>query len=187
MPDFFFKNPTKSLPTVASIEMEWANVPDADVRKQIAYEYQYLRFHVWMLIEMRTTRAGSVSAPPYEHQLAFSLRAGAIKAAILISASISEAALRSHAERRGYALSPDLHRRTFGNVLKAWKISNRPRPDITPIWNELETLRLSRNRIHLHTAIGDPAALFSAVNANEAGIFQELKKILNQLKLLRSP
>lgn len=185
--DFFFNPPTVSLPSVATLENEWSNVLDPTIRKQIAYEYQYLRFHVWMLKNIRSTREGCAGAPPYEKELSLSVRAGAIKASILICASIAEAALRAHAERRAYPLLPNSHHRTFGKVLSVWKTGSSPRPDVAPIWLGLEELRESRNRIHLYQAAANPAAYFETVISKEVSTFTNAKAVLSHIKTIRSP
>jgi hypothetical protein len=185
--DFLFEDPTKAIPTIATCKKHWQHIPDADVQRQICYEQQYLEFHFWLLRNIRSTESGCASNPRYTKELTLSLRAGAIKVAILLCASIAEAALRAHAEHRDYPLSSDPKKRTFGNVLKAWKdCEKQPRTDVAPIWDKLMDLYDSRNNVHLHEAAVNADAGFVAVLAKEETIFNNVKDILKHLRTLKS-
>ena len=150
--DLLFDNPTVSIPTVSDIENEWVNVPDKAVHKFIAREHQYLKLHAILLTQLRHTKNGDARNPAYKHKLDHNLRAGFIKAALLIAASICEAVLRSHAEKRGYSL-PQKKRRTFGAVLHAWK----GKADVSGIYSDLQGLKDIRNNIHLFVAASSPS------------------------------
>jgi hypothetical protein len=100
--DFFLANPTTTIPTIESLRGKWRWIGDYEIRNTICYEHQYLKFHLWQLKNLRHTKGGCCSDPPYRYELGLSLRAGAIKAAVLLCAAIAEAVLKYHAEERGY-------------------------------------------------------------------------------------
>ena len=102
--DFFFEPPTFAIPDLGTLRSEWKNVKDHKIRHAIAVEVQYLVFHRYMLESVRHTAAGTSKAPTRKTKLDLTVRGGAIKAAILLTASVCEATLRYHAERRGYSL-----------------------------------------------------------------------------------
>lgn len=187
--DFYFNPATFSIPALGPLrDFRWNNIPHPDVAEVIAREEQYLCFHRFVLKNVKHTRAGRLAAPPYEYGLGLSVRAGAIKAALLVSASIAEAALRSHGERRGYRLHSDPHRRTFGNVLNAWRTSRRrPKRDVRHIWSELQNLRDTRNNVHLFKAAGDPTTDFENVLADERRLIGGALTVVDELALLVSP
>lgn len=91
----------------------------------IAREEQYLLFHRFVLDHAKFTKAGKLDSKPYVYSLGLSVRAGAIKAAILVYASIAEAALRAHAEKRGYKLpsNPTWLYATTGHSVNSTEVS----------------------------------------------------------------
>lgn len=182
---FHFRNPDYSIPTVISLRAEWKHIPDERIQRQIAYEHQYLRFHGWLLKEIRASTSGSTDEKSGK-ELSLTVRVGAIKAAILLCGSIAEAALRAHAEKRGYKLPKDEKQRTFGRVLSAWKLSSngRPQPDIEEIWDKLQELKSIRNNVHLHVAAG---AKFEDILAEEEKLFSNATMVLKHLKTIQSP
>jgi len=184
--DFLFENPTKQIPTIKSLREKWENIPSESIRDTICYEHQYLEFHVWLLRNIRYTRVGHIANPPYKNEISHSVRAGSVKAAVLLCASIAEASLRAHAEKRNYKLPKNPTMRTFGCVLKTWKIGGVPHADIAIIWQELEELRLHRNNVHLHVAANNPNAYFEEVLAKEEAIFSNAKKVLKHLRTIKS-
>jgi hypothetical protein len=127
----------------------------------LAAEEQYLTFHLYMLENLRFTAAGKLNEVPlpYSYPLGLSVRAGAIKAAVLLAASIIEAVLRAHAERRGYKkLNGDPKRRTFGNVIHAWEHEGNPHEDVMAIWPTVLALHDARNSVHLYKAAAEEEA-----------------------------
>jgi hypothetical protein len=184
--DFLFENPTKVIPAIKKLEELWGNIPDKDIQRQICYEHQYLDFHVWFLQNIRSTKTDCASKPPYKKELGLSVRAGAVKAAVLICASIAEAALRAHAERRGYPLPSDPKQRMFGMVLKSWKDGPRPRDDIKHIWDKITELQDARNNVHLHKAAKDTKAYFTGVLEREQKTLSNAKEVLKHLQMLQS-
>lgn len=187
--DFFFDPPSYSIPKIGVLaDFKWEHVPDREIAKVVAAEEQYLGFHLYMLGSLRFTEPGRVASPPYAYPLGLSVRAGAVKAAVLLAASICEAVLRSHAEKRDYALNPDPKKRTFGNVLGAWKdAAGAPYPDVAPIWEILQELHAVRNNIHLYKAAGDPEAQWAKVLEDEEEILQGSRQAIEHLATLRSP
>jgi hypothetical protein len=164
MPRHFYFDPAiYQVPSIAELRWEWSNVPHQAARNLIAVEAQYLEFHKYVLASLRHR--------PVEGGegiiLGLSVRAGAIKSATLLSASIAEAALRAHAEARNYPLDPNPRRRTFGNVLRAWKQNDAPRPDVAGIWPTLEEIHQGRNNIHLYAAAEAGADFYDVVESEE--------------------
>ena len=115
-----------------------------------------------------------------------SVGAGAVKAALLVSASIIEAVLRVVAEARGYDLPNNPKHRTFGAVLRAWKENDgSPKPDIASHWDLLEELCEIRNDVHLFKAAGDPNAKFDAVLSQEQALLPNVLKAIDALAELK--
>lgn len=179
---FFFAPDQYRAPTIADLRLEWRNIPTAEARNVIAVENQYLDFHRYLLIGIRhQSFAGSQPIP-----LGLSLRAGSLKAASLICASIAEAALRAHAEVRGYPLPQKSCQRTFGRVLRAWQDKRaRPIADIASVWNELQRLHSGRNNVHLYRAVEKGSDFYDILAAEEISL-AEGERILAHLKGLRS-
>lgn len=185
--DFLLDPATFAIPTMGTLRQAWQHIPNDRIRDAIAQEHQYLQFHQYLLESLRYTKCGHAADPPYKNQVNYTVRAGAIKAAILLAGSIAEAALRAHAEKRGYSLHNNLRKRTFGNVLAAWKSGGNPRSDVNAIWPDLETLQDTRNNIHLFKAANDAKAKYSQVLADEAVFFGKVATIMNALQQLQSP
>lgn len=180
--DFFFSNPTFEIqPLKATAVFKWKRLLNPEVQYAIAAEEQYLNFHLYMLGNLRHTRAGHLATPPYMYELALSVRAGAVKAAVLMAASILEAALRAIAEARGYALHKDPQRRTFGNVLRAWEQGGRPREDIAAVWPEIKGVHEVRNLVHLHKAAAESEVAWAKVLASEESLLNGALKAINHV------
>lgn len=176
--DFFFEPPTIHLPSAFSLRTGlWANCPQV-VRRKVAEEYQYFLFQLASLDRLKFTAAGALPHHPWTRPLALTARAGAIKAAVLIGASIVEAVLRAVAEHRGYPLPPNPRNRTFGRVLAAWRVGGQPRPDVAPIWATLQQLRDFRNNVHLFAAVADPNAQFQAVLQQEQQLLTSVQTVI---------
>ncbi|MBA4381401.1 MAG: hypothetical protein C0406_02445 [Sideroxydans sp.] len=166
--DFFFQTPTFAIQSLKPVAVfKWQRLKNPEVQYAIAAEEQYLHFHLYMLNNLRHTEAGKLAQPPYVYELGLSVRAGAVKAAILIAASIVEAALRALAELRGYPLNKDPRRRTFGNVIAAWEYAGTPRPDVAAIWPNVKAMHEVRNFVHLHKVASDADAAWESVLKEE--------------------
>jgi hypothetical protein len=169
--DFFFLNPTFEIQPLNTVAVfKWQRLKNPEVQYAIAAEEQYLRFHLYMLENLRHTQAGKLTQPPYKYKLGLSVRAGAVKAAILVAASIVEAALRTLAELRGYPLNDDPKKRTFGNVIRAWEEAGAPRPDVAAIWPNVKAMHEARNFVHLHKAAHDADAAWDNVLKEERAL-----------------
>jgi hypothetical protein len=169
--DFFFYNPTFEIqPLKPMAVFKWQHLQSPDVQYAIAAEEQYLHFHLYMLGNLRHTQAGMLAQPPYAYEFGLSVRAGAVKAAILVATSIIEAALRTLAEMRGYPLNKDPKKRTFGNVIRAWEDGGIPRPDVTAIWPSVKAMHETRNFVHLHKAAGEADAAWTNVLKDERAL-----------------
>lgn len=185
--DFFFYNPTFTIRPLKPIAVfKWQHLKDADVQYCIAAEEQYLDFHLYMLNNIRHTAAGRLTHPPYVYELGLSVRAGAVKAATLVAASIVEAALRAHAELRGYPLSKDPRRRTFGNVIRAWEEDGVPRPDVAAIWPDVKALHEARNLVHLHKAAGAADGAWARVLEDERALLDGALNAIDHLAKIKS-
>src|SRR5690606_33741061 len=91
--DFFFSNPTFQIQPLKRVATyKWRHLRNEEVQYAIAAEEQYLSFHLYMLSSVRHTREGHLQDPPYVYELGLSVRAGAVKAAVLIAGSVIEAA-----------------------------------------------------------------------------------------------
>jgi hypothetical protein len=184
VPRYFSLDPAEyQVSAIDELRWEWRNVPDADARNVIAVEGQYLKFHRYLLTSLRhRDSAGGATIP-----LGLSVRAGALKTATLVCACISEAALRAHAERRGYPLHGDPHRRTFGNVLLAWQqYDGTPRPEVASIWPHLNALHSGRNNIHLYRVVETGGEFYDLLQAETQSLI-DADNVLPTLKALASP
>ena len=180
--DLVFNNPTCNIPKVKDLEREWANVPNPTVRTIVAREHQYLKLHGLLLMELRHTKDGRAGSPPYKSTLNYNLRAGFIKATLLVAASICEAVLRAHAEKRKYTL-PKKKQRTFGVVLNAWK----GKTDLAHLYGDLEALKDIRNNIHLFVAASSATGDYKQVLKQEKAMLSDARRLIDELKKLRSP
>jgi len=184
--DFFFTNPTFSIQQLKPVAaFKWQHLANQDVQYAIAAEEQYLDFHLFMLNNLRHTRAGQVAQPPYAYELGLSVRAGAVKAAVLIAASIVEAALRALAEARGYNLNQDPKRRTFGNVIRAWENNGAPRPEVAEVWSDVKAMHEVRNFVHLHKAAQDVDAAWEQVLQSEQSLLQGALNVIAHISLIQ--
>lgn len=178
--DFFFQNPTFEIQPLKPVAaFKWQHLQNPEVQYAIAAEEQYLHFHLYMLNNLRHTKVGLVNQPPYVYELGLSVRAGAVKAAVLVAASIIEAALRALAELRGYSLKEDPRRRTFGNVINAWEENGAPRDEVTDIWSDVKAMHEVRNFVHLHKAAQENEGAWANVLQSEQTL---LEGALNAIK-----
>jgi len=163
MPRYFFLEPPEyQVPAIDELRWEWRNIPDSDARNVVAVEAQYLEFHRYLLASLRHRDIAGGAAIP----VGLSVRAGALKTATLVCACIAEAALRAHAERRGYPLHGNPRRRTFGNVLHAWQQPDEtPRPEVVAIWQHLQALHSGRNNIHLYRVVQTDGDFYDLLEA----------------------
>lgn len=177
--DFFFDPPTINLPSIQSLRTGlWVNCPPV-IRDSVAKEYQYFLFQIEALDRLKFTAAGALPDRPWEMSLDLTARAGAIKASILVAASIVEAVLRAIAEHRNYPLPNDIRRRTFGKVLGAWEDpAGTPRPDVAVIWATLQQLHDFRNNIHLFAAAANPHANFQTVLQQEQQLLAATQAVI---------
>jgi hypothetical protein len=184
MPRHFSLNPAEyQISTIDECRREWWNVPDADARNVIAVEAQYLEFHRYLLGSLQHCDVAGGDPMP----LGLSVRAGALKTATLVCASIAEAALRAHAEKRKYKLPSNAMYRTFGKVLGAWQLPNKtPRAEVAAVWPHLQSLHSGRNNIHLYGAVQNGGD-FHDVLQSEVQSLENSDAVLVALKALVSP
>jgi hypothetical protein len=167
--DLFVDPPTIDLPSLQSLRNErWANCPTV-VRRVVAQEYQYFLFQCMLLERLRFTAPGMLDSKPWRKPLDLAVRAGAVKAALLVAASIIEAVLRAVAEHRAYPLPLNARHRTLGKVLGSWQqVENGPpREEVQAIWPTLQRLYEVRNNVHLFAIEGSSHAHFWAVLRQE--------------------
>jgi hypothetical protein len=184
--DLFIDPPTIDLPMVKAMQIfRWGHLPER-VAYFVAVEEQYLRFHLLLLERARFTGAGKLSEKPWVKPLGLTVRSGAIKAAVLLTASISEAVLRAIAEAREYDLPKNEHHRTMGKVLGAWQQENgTPREEIAGIWPILQDLHSIRNNVHLFKAADDPSATFQAILNREESLVPNLLSTIDALAAIK--
>lgn len=182
MTDFYLDPQSFSIPGLRDIDKEWSNIPDTRIKSMIVVESQYLAFHKYLLdslcFQWRDSN-GKVIVGKLDH----SVRAGAIKAAVLVSASIVEAALRAHAEQRKYDLPKNERHRTFGALVEAWEKSGAR--DFAAVWDDVKTLKDHRNTIHLYKA-ADEKMDFREVLAAEEGLLGSGNRAIDAMKKLTS-
>lgn len=180
--DFFFQNPTFEISQLKPVAaFKWQHLKNPDVQYAIAAEEQYLLFHIHLLNNLRHTKVGFVHQPPYAYELGLSVRAGAVKAAVLVAASIIEAALRTLAELRGYPLKEDPRRRTFGNVINSWEENGIPRKDVTDIWAAVKAIHEVRNYVHLHKAAQENETVWEYVLKSEQTLLDGALNAINHV------
>ncbi len=184
--DFFFDPPTCNLPSLGVLrDFFWEHMP-SEVADVLSQEYQYLKFHSHMLDSVHFTAEGKVGEKPWKKPLGLSVRAGAIKAALLVAASISEAVLRVVAEARGYPLPANPRHRTFGKVIEAWEsVNGNTGADVAHLWDTVKELKDVRNNVHLFKAAGDAAANFQAILGQENDLLPRVIKAVDELAKLK--
>jgi hypothetical protein len=184
--DFFFSNPTFQIqPLVPLAKVKWRHLRNEEVQYAIAAEEQYLHFHLYMLTDLRHTREASLADPPYIYKLGLSVRAGAVKAAVLLAGSIIEAALRALAEARQYRLPADPRRRTFGTVIRAWEQAGHPRSDVAEVWPCVKAIHEVRNFVHLHQAAEDADARWFSMLSSEHALLHGGLQAIEHIATLR--
>lgn len=185
--DLFLEPATFTIPQISPLRaFKWQYLT-ADIGRAVAEEEQYLIFQLELLNRLYYTEVGHARNPQWGRPINLTLRAGIIKAAVLITASICEAVLRAHAEYRGYDLPENRRRRTMGRVLRAWELEDeRPQPELEHIWDTLQSLHSIRNNIHLFKAATDPEASFDNVLAQEEQLIPQLRQTIDFLANLRS-
>ena len=179
--DVLFENATFNVPKVSDLEKQWVNVPNSTVRKILAREHQYLHFHFLLLEQLRHTDAGQADSPRYKYKIGYTIRAGFVKGALLLVASICEAVLRSHAEKRGYTF-PKNQQRTFGVVLQVWS----GKPDVSAIYADLKALKDVRNNIHLFKAASAANGNYREVLKTETAMLVTARRLMFELMKLTS-
>lgn len=180
--DFFFHNPTFEIQPLKPVAaFKWQHLRSEDVQYAIAAEEQYLCFHLYMLDNLRHTQAGHLAQLPYAYELSLSVRAGAVKAAVLVAASIMEAALRALAEARGYPLNENPRLRTFGNVIRAWEEGGAPRREVAEIWPDVKAMHEVRNFVHLHKAAQGTEANWDNVLRREKALLEGALKAIEHV------
>jgi len=184
--DLFLDPPTFELPFVKAMQgFRWGHLPQR-VAYAVAVEEQYLRFHLLILERARFTEAGKIDTKPWAKPLDFTIRAGSVKAAVLVAASIAEAVLRAVAEGRGYDLPKHEHRRTMGKVLGAWQENDEsPKAEVSGLWPVLQDLHSIRNNVHLFKAADDPSASFEAMLAREEKLIPNLIPTIDVLASIK--
>jgi len=135
------------IPSLKNLRREWQNITDKAFQETIVREYQYFKFLVYVLNSLHYT-SEIVKNP---RKISFDLRASFIKSAIISASCIMEAVLLFHAQKRNYK---DLHKneekRTFGNIINAWKKDSNGSKEIGGQNLELLEVFLNvRNHIHI--------------------------------------
>lgn len=184
--DLFIEPATFDLPNVKPLQaFRWGHLPQ-QVAYSVAAEEQYLKFHLLLLERLRFTAAGGVATKLWSKPIDFTVRAGSIKSAVLLSASIAEAVLRALAEARAYELPRNPNHRTMGKILGAWQNADKtPKAELMPVWPVLQELHSIRNNIHLFKAAADPDAAYDAVLARESDLVPQLLPTIDALSAIK--
>lgn len=190
MTQYLFDPPDISLPTLSVLrDFMWEHIPDGALKDCIVQEEQSLAFHKAMLKQL--CFQGSGPAPSRARPIDLSLRAGIIRSAVKLYASIAEAALLYHGVRRGFInLDPSQGRWTLGKIKRAWERppgSGTPQPDVAAIWADLGTLQDIRNHVHLLEMARGQGHEFRDLNAREQELIEAGKRVLGRLRDLQSP
>lgn len=178
----FSLNPNEfTIPGLREIDAEWSLIPDRAVKSMIVVECQSIYFSEYLLEslffewnERGTTIRG---------QLNNSVRAGAIKSLVMTYVSVIEAALRSHAQARGYDLPKNERHRTLGAVLNAWEDAGKN--ELTSVWDDLQKLKDQRNLVHLYKA-AEESKDWKVVLAAEDDLLAASRRVIACAKTIRS-
>lgn len=177
---FFFSPNTFAIPLIKELEDVWGNIPDPLARKAIATEHQYYLFHRFLLNAIQHQDEKDAT---YCIRIGLSVRVGAIKAARLVIGSITEAALRSHAEKRGFKLSSNDRKKTLGKLLTAWK--EQSPVDSKEILALALKVHNARNDVHLYKSIHSTRD-FAKLLESEAQAHSDDERLLIKLQALIS-
>lgn len=180
MREFSLKDSCFEVPSTLGLSFCWANLCDQELASQVCFQEQFLRFFRYMLENLQSRECGKNWQQPLP--LSLSLRAGAIKFYVLSVASLAEAVLASVAETRKYTKLPkEVHHRTFGKVLEAWKYSGAPQRDIAPFWDDLQLIKKYRDYVHLGRASVEPDSYWQDINASERSILSACDRVMQCL------
>lgn len=165
-------------PAVVSL-FKWDHL-DIDVSHQLGFEEQYLEFHRYLLENLRSVPAEYPNREPWP--LGLSLRAGAVKAYVVLASSIVEGALASWGKELGICRKPEqLMKLPLGGLLKSWAPDGSPRSEVEPIWKELNLLLEYRNFIHLGKSATDENAYWKNVLERESELLAAADKAIDYL------
>jgi len=145
----------------------WPNLHDAELRAHVAVEEHYLTFHRRLLGSLQANMGLEQGFQPID----WSLRAGMIRASVILFGSIAEAVLLDHAAarqmqhpRKGRVTLAG--RWTLGTLTNVWATAGSAEYD--QIRADVESLRDMRNNIHLSRAVADRHRWQDVIAAEEA-------------------
>lgn len=163
---FSLRNNRASIPQANVAIFKWAAL-DIEVARQIGFQEQYLNFHKYLLENLQSVPEESQHYAP--RPISLSLRAGAVKAYVVLACSIIEGVLANWGAKQAVSPKPEtLLKKPLGGLLRAWCIEDGlPRDEIAPIWNDLTLLHEYRNFVHLGRAVGNDNAYWQNVLERE--------------------
>lgn len=170
------------IPSIHHLELEWAGAAHEQLARQIGFQDQFRRLYRHIFLQLQSVPADRRNLPPMP--LSLSVRAGAIKAYVLLTVSIAEGALAALGDERGLGARPgELYQRTFGQLLSAWVENSVPRPEVAEIWDHLQLLNRYRNYVHLNRAVQQQVT-WQDVIQNEQVILDAAERVVAHLKEL---
>lgn len=151
---FLIDPPVHSIPTLEDYQAQWPHLKarqshvaqDERFIELILGAHQYFEFHLMLLDRVKHQHVDQDKEPL---GLNFTIRAGAVKSAIISGVSVIESVLLFHAQSRHIRISD---KATFGSLVVAWKADKRHWADIKPINASLSRLLKVRNRVHLYSS-----------------------------------
>ena len=184
MTQYYFNPDSCQIPRLKDLDAQWQSIPDSKIKSMIVVENQYLEFQLFLLASLCFIWNNGTST--VRGYVDHSLRAGAVKAGILLYASIVEAALRAHVEKRGYPLPANERHRTFGKVLESWEASGTK--ELNGAWADIKQIQEHRNTIHLYKAAADPNTDdFRDILARETNLLEAGSRAMKAVQQLKSP
>lgn len=179
--DFHYNPCTFDIPTFSNLRSQWKNIPFLRLQKVIIIEHQYLYFHLFMINNTQHTHVGT-TPDVNTWGLGSGVRAGALKAALLMYASIVEGVLLAHALKRKYKLAKNPKKRTFGNILQAWKNDVNGKIELDAILTQLESLSNIRNHIHLEKISSSEEDFFASILDQENKLLDDCERVIKLLQ-----
>lgn len=188
--EYFFEPQRIDIPSRENLRTVWNGILDIPSREILIKEHQFLIFQLGLLDKLKfksTDLNNNITDGP----IFDGLRVGAIRAALMVTASITEEALLCHAISRRYKFEKQENgndKQMLGEVAYVWK--NQNWPDLgKKIGGKIHWLMDIRNHVHLRKIIenGDRQDKFYlSIERNESKYIARANTIIEALTMLRS-